>query len=208
MNRRTTSRTRWSIEPVDPSSAERPGLWGLVKAVLGCGAAGGLIGASIGASLRTNGYALTAALIGGIPLGALGMLSLSWFGWLFGRMNRLRHGSLVGGSLGLLGAGTLGAVAGLSVWAFPWSLAGAILGAMLQSFLTRPELRSLGLFPGLAIGSLVGILLRAVRTDSAGVTAGASYGALVGTVLGVFLIPALLAWLTELPSLLQRRRRR
>ena len=141
MNRRTTSRTRWSIEPVDPSSAERPGLWGLVKAVLGCGAAGGLIGASIGAALRIDGYALTAALIGGIPLGALGMLSLSWFGWLFGRMNRLRHGSLVGGSLGLLGAGTLGAVAGLSVWAFPWSLAGAILGAMLQSFLTRPELR-------------------------------------------------------------------
>jgi hypothetical protein len=208
MNRRKSRRTRWSIEPVDPSSAERPGLWGLVKAILGCGAAGGLIGASIGAALRTSGYALTAAMIGGIPLGVVGMSALSWYGWLFGRINRLRHGSLVGGSLGMLGAGTLGVVAGLSVWAFPWSLAGAILGAMLQSFLTRPELRSLGLFPGLAIGSLVGILLRAVRTDSAGATAGASYGALAGTLLGVFLIPALLAWLAELPALLRRRRRR
>jgi hypothetical protein len=79
---------------------------------------------------------------------------------------------------------------------------------MVQSLLTGPERRSLGLFPGVAIGSLVGILLRAVRTESDRVTTGASYGALIGAVLGVFLIPALLAWLLELPTLLRRRRRR
>ena len=91
---------------------------------------------------------------------------------------------------------------------FPWSLAGAILGAILQSLLTRPERRSLGLFPGVAVGSLVGILLRAVRTESDRVTTGASDGALIGAVLGVFLIPALLAWLIELPTLLRKRRKR
>jgi hypothetical protein len=207
---RTKSRRRPGLpDPDDLAPVEqRPHLWGFVKAILGCGAAGGLIGASIGAALRTDGYALPAALIGGLPLGAVGLSALSWYGWLFGRMNRLRHGSLVGGSLGLLGAGTLGVVAGLSVWALPWSLAGAILGAMVQSLLTRPERRSLGLFPGVAIGSLVGILLRAVRTESDRVTTGASYGALIGAVLGVFLIPALLAWLLELPTLLRKRRRR
>jgi hypothetical protein len=36
----------------------------------------------------------------------------------------------------------------------------------------------------------------------------ASDGALVGAVLGVLLIPALLAWLNELPELLRRGRRR
>jgi hypothetical protein len=208
MNRRKSRITRLPTEEVVPPSAERPGWWSLVKAILGCGAAGGLIGASIGAALRTDDYALPAALIGGIPLGAVGLSALSWYGWLFGRMNRLRHGSLVGGSLGLLGAGTLGVVLGLSVWALPWSLAGAILGAMLQSLLTRPERRSFGLFTGVAIGSLVGILLRAVRTESDRVTIGASYGALIGAVLGVFLIPALLAWLLELPTLLRKRRKR
>ena len=206
MNRRTTSRTRWSISPLPLiGRAARP--VGPRKGRSRLRAAGGLIGASISAALRIDGYALTAALIGGIPLGALGMLSLSWFGWLFGRMNRLRHGSLVGGSLGLLGAGTLGAVAGLSVWAFPWSLAGAILGAMLQSFLTRPELRP-GAVPRprhrlAGRHPLAGRPHRLRRRDGRRVLR-----ALVGTVLGVFLIPALLAWLTELPSLLQRRRRR
>jgi hypothetical protein len=207
---RTKSRRRpGPPDPDDLATVEqRPHAWGFVKAILGCGAAGGLIGASIGAALRTDGYALPAALIGGIPLGAVGLSALSWYGWLFGRMNRLRHGSMVGGSLGLLGAGTLGVVLGLSVWALPWSLAGAILGAMLQSMLTRPERRSFGLFTGVAIGSLVGILLRAVRTESDRVTIGASYGALIGAVLGVFLIPALLAWLLELPTLLRKRRKR
>jgi hypothetical protein len=79
---------------------------------------------------------------------------------------------------------------------------------MLQSFLTGPERRTLGLFPGVALGSLVGILVRALRTGSDGVPTGASYGALIGTVVGVLLIPALLAWLDELPRTLRRRGRR
>ncbi len=78
---------------------------------------------------------------------------------------------------------------------------------MLLSSLTSPERRSLGLFPGVAVGVLVGILVRAARTNSGDVMTGASYGMLIGVVLGAFLIPALLAWLLELPELLRRRRR-
>jgi hypothetical protein len=125
-----------------------------VKAVLGCGVAGGLIGAAIGAAVCTDGYARPAALIGGIPAGSVGVCALGWYGWLTGRLNRVRHGALVGAALGLLGAGALGAVAGLSVWAVPWSLIGAVVGGAIHAALTVPDRRSLGLFPGVMIGLL------------------------------------------------------
>jgi hypothetical protein len=58
------------------------------------------------------------------------------------------------------------------------------------------------------VGALTGILVRAVRTGPVDVMTDASDGALVGAVLGVLLIPALLAWLNELPAVPRRRRRR
>jgi hypothetical protein len=58
------------------------------------------------------------------------------------------------------------------------------------------------------VGALTGILVRAFRTGPDDVMTDASDGALVGAVLGVLLIPALLAWLNELPDLLLGRRRR
>jgi hypothetical protein len=144
---------------------------------------------------------LPAALIGGIPAGVIGACALGWYGGLFKARKRLRQGVLVGAALGLLGAGTLGMVAGLSVWALPWSLPGAIVGAALQSALTRRGRRPFGLFPGIMVGALTGILVRAIRTGPVDVMTDASDGALVGAVLGVLLIPALLAWLLELPEL-------
>jgi hypothetical protein len=212
--RKSRTRRKRPREPVilllgePPMADQRSGWWGLVKAVLLCGVAGGLAGAAVDAALRTGGYALPAALIGGIPAGVIGACALGWYGWLFGAMNRLRHGVLIGAALGLLGAGTLGMIAGLSVWALPWSLPGAILGAVLQTSLTRPERRSFGRFPGVVLGALTGILMQAVRAGPADVMTDASDGAIVGAVLGVLLIPALLAWLTELPELIRRRRRR
>lgn len=194
--------------PASPSAPTRAAWWGLVKALGICGIAGGLIGAAIDAALRIDGYALPAALIGGIPAGVIGACALGWYGWLFGRMNRLRHGALIGAALGLLGAGTLGIVAGLSVWAVAWSLPGAIVGGLVQSSLTRPERRWFGLFPGVVAGATVGILIRAIRIGPDDVMTDASDGALVGAVLGVLLIPALLAWLDALPEVLRRRRRR
>jgi hypothetical protein len=190
-----------------PAGEQRSAWWSLVKAVLACGGIGGLTGGAIDAALRTDGYALPAALIGGIPAGVIGACALGWYGGRFGAMNRLRHGALVGAALGLLGAGTVGMVAGLSIWALWWSLPGAIVGAALQWALTRRGRRPFGLFPGVMVGALTGILVRAVRTGPVDVMTDASDGAIVGAVVGILLIPALLAWLNELPAVLRRRRR-
>ena len=195
-----------------PQVPEGSGCWGLIKAVLICGLAGGLVGAAIDAAFLTDGHALPAAMIGGIPLGVAGACALGWYGWLFGTINRLRNGLLVGVALGLLGGGTLGMVAGLSVWAFAWSIPGAIAGAAIQWALRGRgprsfEPRTFGLVPGLMAGALVGILVKSVRTGPVYVMTDASDGAIVGAVLGVLLIPALLAWLQALPDLLRRRRR-
>lgn len=183
------------------------GWWGLAKAMLICGLAGGLVGGAIDAALRAGGHASTAALVGGIPAGMIGACALGWYGRIFGAMNRLRHGMPIGAALGLLGAGTLGMVAGLSVWALFWSVPGAIVGALIHSALTRRERRMFGLWPGVVIGALVGIFLRAVRTGPPEVMTDAIDGALVGAVLGVLLIPALLAWITRVPEVFRRRRR-
>jgi hypothetical protein len=82
------------------------------------------------------------------------------------------------------------------------------LGVVIHASLTWPERRSLGLFPGTMFGLLAGIWVRADRTGSGGVMTGTCYGAIVGAALGVLLIPALLAWLLELPALLRRRGKR
>ena len=187
--------------------SEASGCWGLIKAVLSCGLSGGLVGAAIDAAFLTDGYALPAAMIGGIPLGVVGACALGWYGWLFGFMNRLRNGLLVGVALGLLGGGTLGMVAGLSIWAFAWSIPSAIAGAAIQWALPGRGPRTFGLVPGIMAGALVGILMQAVWTGPVYVMTDASDGAIVGAVLGVLLIPALLAWLDALPDLLRRRRR-
>jgi hypothetical protein len=193
---------------MDPTSGQTGHTRGpsLRKALLVCGAAGGLVGSAIGAAVGTNGYARAAALIGGVPPGLILASAVGWYGALFGHLNRLRHGRRVGAFLGLLGGGCTGAIAGLSVWAFQWSLAGAVLGAMIHSSLVRPERRALGLFPGIFAGSLVGILVRAFRSESDGVTTGAICGGLVGTVVGVLLIPGLLTWLLGLTDVLRYRR--
>lgn len=198
---------RRSPDPVVVPAGGRSGWWGLVKAIAGCGAVGGLIAAAIGGAVATEGYARPAALIGGVPAAAIGACVLGWSGRRFGRKKRLRNGPLVGAILGLLGAGTLGAVAGLSVWAVPWSLLGAVVGGVIHASLTVADRRSLGVFPGVMIGLLVGIWVRADRTGSVGVMAGVFYGAIAGAVLGVLLIPTLLAWLLELPRSLRRRGR-
>jgi outer membrane lipoprotein SlyB len=126
---------------------------------------------------------------------------------LFGSRKRLRHGTTIGAALGLLGAGTLGMLAGLSAWAVFWSVPGAIVGAMIHSGLTRRERRPFGIWPGVAAGAAVGIFLCAVWTGPPGVLIDAIDGTLVGAVVGVLLIPALLAWISKLPELFRSRRR-
>ena len=60
------------VESESPPTSQ----WGFLKAVVVCGIAGGLLGATIGAALRALDGARPAALIGGLPLAVIGAFAL------------------------------------------------------------------------------------------------------------------------------------
>src|SRR3954471_12119130 len=76
-----------------------PSRWRFLKAILISGVAGGLLGATIGAALRAIDGAKLAALIGGIPLAVIGAVALGFYGFIFGAVNRVRHGHFLGVAL-------------------------------------------------------------------------------------------------------------
>lgn len=175
--------------------------WGFLKAVVVCGIAGGLLGATIGAALRALDGARPAALIGGLPLAVIGAFALGWYGSLFGAVNRARHGRLLGVALGLFGGGLLGVLAGLSIPALPWSLAGGIAGVLVGPNLVAQERRPLGSFLGTIAGTCGGILYLAYERDRERALAGVSYGVLIGMVVGSGLLPALIGSSHLLPRM-------
>ena len=113
-----------------------PNRWRLVKSVLFFGIACGILGATIGSAFQALNGARLAAMIGGVPLAIIGSLALGWYGFLFGSVNRLRFGEMLGLVLGLLVGGLVGSVCGLIVLTLPWSLVGALIGGILGSNLT------------------------------------------------------------------------
>jgi uncharacterized membrane protein len=120
-----------------------PNRWRLVKSVLFFGIACGILGATIGSAFQALNGARLAAMIGGVPLAIIGSLALGWYGFLFGSVNRLRFGEMLGLVLGLLVGGLVGSVCGLIVLTLPSSLVGALIGGILGSNLTaqhRPSL--------------------------------------------------------------------
>src|SRR5208337_3794936 len=138
-----------------------------------------ILGATIGAALKTFNGAGLAALIGGIPLGMIGALILSRYGIIAGAVNRLRFGAFLGAVLGSLGGGLVGVVAGLTVVALPWSL--------------------LGLIAGMSFGPCGGVLISAFRHDQARATAGAVSGATTGLVAAAVLLLLLIGAVYLIP---------
>jgi Calcium binding len=169
--------------PGAPRSEDLPlGPWLVIKAVLVCGVGGGILGAAIGAAFKTFDGAWLAALIGGIPPGAIGALILGRYGIIFGAVNRIRFGALLGAVLGSLGGGLVGLVAGLTVLALPWSLLGLIAGLFLGPHVLAQKQQQLVSFRGGALGTCGGILISAFRHDQGPATAGAVSGAIIGSV--------------------------
>src|SRR5512135_1445398 len=185
------------VESESPPTSQ----WGFLKAVVVCGIAGGLLGATIGAALRALDGARPAALIGGLPLAVIGAFALGWYGSLFGAVNRARHGRLLGVALGLFSGGLLGVLAGLSIPALPWSLAGGIAGVLVGPNLVAQERRPLGSFLGTIAGTCGGILYLAYERDRERALAGVSYGVLIGMVVGSGLLPALIGSSHLLPRM-------
>ena len=176
-----------------------PGLLIFTKAVLLCGVGGGILGATIGAALKTFNGAGLAALIGGIPLGMIGALILGRYGIIAGAVNRLRFGAFLGAVLGSLGGGLVGVVAGLTVVALPWSLLGLIAGMFLGPYVLPQKQRRLVSFRAASFGTCGGVLISAFRHDQARATAGAVSGAITGLVAAAGLLLLLIGAVYLIP---------
>ena len=183
------------VESESPPTSQ----WGFLKAVVVCGIAGGLLGATIGAALRALDGARPAALIGGLPLAVIGAFALGWYGSLFGAVNRLRSGAFLGAVLGSLGGGLVGVVAGLTVVALPWSLGGFIAGMFLGPYVLPQKRRRLVSFRAASFGTCGGVLISAFRHDQARATVGAVSGAITGLVVAAGLVLLLVGAVDLMP---------
>jgi len=173
----------------------------LVKSVLFFGIACGILGATIGSAFQALTGARLAAMIGGIPLAIIGSLALGWYGFLFGSVNRLRFGEMVGLVLGLLVGGLIGSVCGLIVLTFPWSLVGALIGGILGSNLTARHRPSLRPFLGTVLGICGGILVVAFQRDRDHAWVGAINGSLIGVCAGIGALLTMTCALNLMPKL-------
>ena len=173
--------------------SEHPGSmhpgWRLAAKVVLVGVVGGsLVGAVVGSALKAIQGAGLAATIGGIPVAIVGALVLGWYGFFFGVVNRVRHGRLTGGLLGLIGGGLVGMVAGLSVVALPWSLLGFFAGLFLGRYVFRRAQQRSVSFRGAFLGTCGGTLLSAFRQDQIRATAGALSGSIAGLAVAIGLL--------------------
>jgi hypothetical protein len=178
-----------------------PNRWRLVKSVLCFAIACGILGATIGSAFHALTGARLAAMIGSIPLAIIGALALGWYGFLFGSVNRLRFGGMLGLVLGLLVGGLVGSVCGLFVLTLPWSLVGALVGGILGSSLTARHRPSLKPFLGTVLGICGGILVLAFQRDQDHARVGAISGSLIGVCAGIGALLAMICALNLMPKM-------
>jgi phage shock protein PspC (stress-responsive transcriptional regulator) len=178
-----------------------PNQWSLVKSFLLIGIACGILGATIGPAFQALNGARLAAMIGGVPLAIIGSLAMGWYGFLFGSVNRLRFGEMLGLVLGLLVGGLIGSVCGLIVLTLPRSLVGALIGRILGSNLTAHHRPSLRPFFGTVLGVCGGIIVLAFQRDQDHARIGAIYSSLIGGSAGIGALLALICALNLMPKM-------
>jgi hypothetical protein len=174
--------------------------WSLLRTVVSCGIAGGLLGATIGAALRTIQGAGLAAAIGGIPSTMVGAWLLGRYGRLFGVVNRLRYGPILGAASGLVGGGLVGVAAGLTIVSLPWSFVGLLIGMFLGPYVLPQGRRRLISLRAAALGTCGGILVSSFRHDQARAVSGAVPGLITGMIVGAGLLLALIGSLSLFPA--------
>ena len=156
------------------------------------GFATSLVGATIGSAWKTWDGARLATLIGGVPLGLIGMIILGWVGNRFDRVNRLRVGLPIGLIMGALVGGSAGALVGLGVLAFSWSLLGCIAGLLFGHYVLPTAWRGSTSWRWALLGAIGGILISIFRTDQAPATSGAIIGGIAGFLITVALASLLI----------------
>ncbi|SIO61089.1 Calcium binding [Singulisphaera sp. GP187] len=174
--------------------------WGLVGLVIVS-----LLGAAIGAGLRTLNGAGLAAMLWGIPLGMLGALVSGLFGKIAGTVGRFRYGAHFGVFLGSFVGGLSGVIAGVAAVALPWSLVGLVAGILWGRHLSARPRRLLALLRTgsyALLGSCCGILVSAFKHDQARATAGAVSGILIGlaVVAGLILLRIMIGLIKSRPT--------
>jgi len=184
------------IKPEIPPPSRRV----LIKVALVLGVGGCLLGATIGAALKTLSGAGPAAMIGGIPLGMIGAFLVGRYGMAAGAVGRFRYEAVLGTAFGLVGGGVVGAVAGLTVVALPWSLLGLLAGMFLGPYLLPKRQRRRVSFRVASFGTCVGILVSAFRHGQARAASGASSGAILGLVVAAGLVLLLVGAVSRMPG--------
>ena len=146
----------------------------------------GILGAAIGAAFLTFRAAPLAATIGGILVAVIGAFILGRYAFIFGSVNRVKHGRLAGSIFGSVVGAILGVFAGMMILAFPWSLIGIIAGLVMARFLAPGTvLRSL---MGTILMPSCGILFAAYRQAGDRALLGAFAGSIIGLIGGVGLL--------------------
>ena len=176
-----------------------PSRWVLIKVALVLGVGGCLLGATIGAALRSLSGAGLASMIGGVPVGMIGAFLLGRYGMAVGASNRPRYGAFLGAVFGSLGGGLVGVVAGLTVVALPWSLMGLIAGMFLGPYVLSQRWRRLVSFRAASFGACGGVLISAFGHDQARATAGTVSGAITGLVIAAGLVLLLVGAVSLIP---------
>jgi hypothetical protein len=150
-------------------------------------------GALLGALVETIDSAHVGAVLGALFFGAVGLLAGARYGFLFGAVNRLKPGPVLGAIFGML-AGTLaGALAGAVAVAFVGTLLGCMIAEVVGRGMAALGWKPLRTWEWRVVGVAVGGMALAFWHDEQLALAGASTGMLAGTAAGILLILTLFA---------------
>jgi len=168
----------------------------LLKALLRYSVYGAGVGAVLGAILTSHGsWAVTILMIAGGAAAVLGWFGGSRYGLIFGAVNRVRGGPVVGGVLGCLAGAILGSSLGVflvgCLGTIPGSIAGNLLGKVLSRFKIRPWPSPVWALLGACIGGIIVALIVDFENAVTGALAGAVVGGISTAVLFLFVVVVL-----------------
>jgi Calcium binding len=181
----TTAAELATVPEQDYPASPYPGFWQSLWrfSVYGMG-----VGAVLGALLATQGvYAHYAMYIGAGVLAALGCALGSFYGRMFGVVNRVRGGPSIGALLGFVCGGVAGTAAGVLLIGYLGTVPGSILGHLLGKATARLGWKPFPQIVWPVVGACTGGMILSLVTDSDSAFTGAMAGILLGGVVTALL---------------------
>jgi len=157
----------------------------LLTTLVFLGLAGGIYGATLGATWASVEGADVAIKVGAVLLGLVGAVLGARPGRIFGAVNRIRHGNWFGGGIGMILGAVIGGTLGATLIAFVGTLlgavAGGVLGKIVGTMVKQPALWFV------IAGMMIGVIVQAWSNDAEAAWLGAWIGGVLGAVGGPFL---------------------